>query len=192
MLSGSKHSELSKQKMSVSKKGRPGKLGYRFTDSQRENMRIAQRAIQSRDPGRMLRARAARKILPVAESAARERVRRMCKQMLRRVLLMARLRKDRKLELLIGYTKAELRLHLERQFAEDMSWEDYGSFHLDHIVPIAIFVKRGVSDPRIINALANLRPLPKKDNQQKSDLYDDRNFESDLAAIVATVPALAA
>lgn len=70
---------------------------------------------------------------------------------------------------LVGYTIADLRAHLERQFTKGMTWEEFlaGRIHIDHIVPRSSF---DLSDPSNIKAcwcLSNLRPLWAKHNQAK-------------------------
>jgi NUMOD3 motif-containing protein len=71
---------------------------------------------------------------------------------------------------ILGYTREELRIHLEAQFVDGMTWFNYGKkgWHIDHIYPVARFVKAGIVDPKIVNALANLRPLWARDNHRKS------------------------
>ena len=69
----------------------------------------------------------------------------------------------------IGYTPEDLFAHIERQFLPMMKWENYGSWHLDHIVPNADFKYRSIDDPefKACWALSNLRPLWKQDNLKK-------------------------
>lgn len=43
-------------------------------------------------------------------------------------------------EIIVGFTLDELVEHLQRQFAPGMSWANYGSWHIDHVRPIASFV----------------------------------------------------
>lgn len=69
----------------------------------------------------------------------------------------------------IGYAPTDLKRHLERQFLRGMSWENYGEWHIDHIIPIASF---DFSDnPREVAreawSLPNLRPIWKADNMRK-------------------------
>ena len=40
---------------------------------------------------------------------------------------------------LVGYTLLELMTHLESQFTDGMTWENYGQWHVDHIRPCAKF-----------------------------------------------------
>ena len=61
---------------------------------------------------------------------------------------------------LLGYTVDELRLHLETQFETGMTWENYGEWHIDHIVPVRSFQFTGPNDEgfRKCWALGNLAP----------------------------------
>lgn len=70
---------------------------------------------------------------------------------------------------LLGYTAAELRQHIERQFEPGMSWEAFnrGEIHIDHVVSIKQMLEEGETDPAVINSLANLRPMWAKDNMAK-------------------------
>ncbi len=70
---------------------------------------------------------------------------------------------------LVGYSFAELKDHLERQFLRGMSWENIGEWHIDHIVPLSSFTIAGPDDPELKRAwaLTNLRPLWAVDNLRK-------------------------
>lgn len=70
---------------------------------------------------------------------------------------------------LLGYTFEELKVHLERQFTQGMSWDNYGSWHIDHIVPLSSFKISDIHDPDIRRAwgLPNLRPLWAPENIRK-------------------------
>lgn len=57
----------------------------------------------------------------------------------------------------LGYSRNELKEHLEKLFTEGMSWDNYGEWHIDHIKPISSFDKN--TDPKIVNSLDNLQPL---------------------------------
>jgi len=74
---------------------------------------------------------------------------------------------------LLGYTPQELKAHLESRFENDMTWNNRGAWHIDHIKPIAQFIKEGIIDPSIINALDNLQPLWAIDNLSKGSKYDN-------------------
>lgn len=88
---------------------------------------------------------------------------------LHKVLKRANKRKDAKAVVLLGYTREQLKAHLEAQFLKGMGWHNRGEWQVDHIVPVAEHLRRGVTDPAVVNALSNLRPMWSKDNRAKSD-----------------------
>lgn len=76
----------------------------------------------------------------------------------------------RKWEAIVGYSLDDLCRHLERQFQPGMTWENMGRWHIDHIIPKALFEYRCAEDEgfRAAWALTNLRPLWASENQAKS------------------------
>lgn len=70
---------------------------------------------------------------------------------------------------LVGYSRDDLRAHLERQFLRGMGWHNMGDWHIDHIIPLSSFTITGPDDPELRRAwaLTNLRPLWAVDNLQK-------------------------
>jgi len=74
-------------------------------------------------------------------------------------------------EKILGYKIIDLLVHLEKQFLEGMTWDNYGKWHVDHITPLASFDFVDVQDPEIRYAwsMANLRPLWAADNIKKRD-----------------------
>lgn len=74
---------------------------------------------------------------------------------------------------LIGCSVSALRLHLESQFTEPMTWENYGSiWHVDHRIPMSLFNLTDARQQRIAFHFENLRPLLAVENQQKSDFIE--------------------
>jgi len=74
-------------------------------------------------------------------------------------------------EKLVNYSLADLKFHIESLFKEGMTWENYGEWHIDHIIPLNIF---DISSPKSKGfkkawALNNLRPMWASDNIRKSD-----------------------
>lgn len=70
---------------------------------------------------------------------------------------------------LLGYSMVVLKKHIENQFDDKMSWDNYGSYwHIDHIKPR--------NWPNIsfeeVWALENLRPLEAKANIAKADSWE--------------------
>lgn len=76
-------------------------------------------------------------------------------------------RKKSRTEQLLGCTIAEFRAHLERQFVEDMSWENRSLWHIDHIIPMASAVTQ--EDAERLQHYTNLRPVWAKINLQEGD-----------------------
>lgn len=78
---------------------------------------------------------------------------------------------DKSWESLINYTQEDLRKHLESQFQEGMTWENYGKWHIDHKIPISIFniTSAKCKGFKKCWALENLQPLWEKDNLEKGN-----------------------
>jgi hypothetical protein len=70
---------------------------------------------------------------------------------------------------LLGYSLEELMAHLEKQFTEGMTWDNYGEWHVDHIRPMTSFNFETTDDPEFKEcwSLDNLRPLWEFDNLSK-------------------------
>lgn len=70
---------------------------------------------------------------------------------------------------LVGYSLTELKRHIELQFLPGMNWENFGEWHIDHIVPISAFdfSENALGAVKDAWSLTNLRPLWKKDNLSK-------------------------
>ncbi len=72
---------------------------------------------------------------------------------------------------LIGYTKDELKQHLEKQFVDGMSWDNYGrcGWSIDHKMPISFFKFTSPEEVefKMCWRLENLRPLWHTDNISK-------------------------
>lgn len=79
------------------------------------------------------------------------------------------LKAGRKWERIVGYSLAELMLHVERQFSKGMTWENIGKWHIDHILPKSSFSYSSDEDPafQACWALTNLRPLWAEENMKK-------------------------
>ncbi len=72
---------------------------------------------------------------------------------------------------LLGCTFEELKLHLESQFKDNMSWDNYGKWHIDHIRPCASFDPTDYEQQKICFNYKNLQPLWAEDNLKKSDAW---------------------
>jgi hypothetical protein len=74
---------------------------------------------------------------------------------------------------LLGYTIEELMQHLEKQFTEGMTWDNYGQWHVDHIRPMSSFNFTSLDDPEFKECwdLCNLQPLWGTENLSKGSRY---------------------
>jgi len=74
-------------------------------------------------------------------------------------------------ENLVGYTVQDLIKHLEKQFTDGMSWNNYGFYgwHVDHIIPKSFFEFTSSDDIefKYCWSLINLQPLWATDNKKK-------------------------
>lgn len=74
---------------------------------------------------------------------------------------------------LLDFSAAELHAHLERQFAEGMTWERFmaGEIEIDHVIPVSFFRPSAVDSVefRMCWNLKNLQPLWRLDNRLKRD-----------------------
>jgi hypothetical protein len=69
----------------------------------------------------------------------------------------------------LGCSIEDLKKHLESKFQEGMAWENYGSWHIDHIIPLAAFDLTSSENIKIVCNFNNLQPLWAKDNLSKGD-----------------------
>jgi hypothetical protein len=76
-------------------------------------------------------------------------------------------KKGKRTEEILGETFDNVRLHIEKQFKGDMSWDNYGEWHIDHIIPLSSGKNR---DEWIkLNHYTNLQPLWAEENMRKKD-----------------------
>lgn len=74
---------------------------------------------------------------------------------------------------LIGCTVEEVKAHIASQFVNGMAWENKGTWHVDHIVPLSAFDLRDVEEQKVAFNWMNLQPLPGHENHRKSDKLPD-------------------
>jgi len=74
---------------------------------------------------------------------------------------------------LVGYTKEELFKHLENQFDQSMTWENYGTkWHIDHIKPLSWFSYE--TQFKEAWDLNNLQPMIAEENLSKGNRYEGK------------------
>lgn len=106
------------------------------------------------------------------------------KRLLTSLLRAAKTKKRGRTANALGYSRQALVAHIEAQFLPGMSWAARDSFSIDHRVPVIEFIRRGITDPKIVSSLANLQPMVPRANREKSGKYSG-DFAADLAAIMA-------
>ena len=84
--------------------------------------------------------------------------------------------------LLVDYLIDDLMKHLEKQFSDGMTWENYGEWHIDHKIPISAhnFTKPEHRDFKRCWSLKNLQPMWASENISKGAKLE-RQFQPSLA-----------
>lgn len=79
-------------------------------------------------------------------------------------------------ESLVGFSRQELRMHLEALFEPGMNCGNYGEWHVDHVVPLSWYSYESKEDDefRLAWSLYNLQPMWAHDNCSKSDRFAGR------------------
>jgi hypothetical protein len=68
---------------------------------------------------------------------------------------------------LVGITPENLRHYLESKFLDGMNWDNYGEWHIDHIIPLSL--AKTEDDLNKLCHFTNLQPLWGVDNIKKSN-----------------------
>ncbi len=74
--------------------------------------------------------------------------------------------------MVLPYTPDDLKKHLESQFKDEWTWENYGKeWNIDHITPQSVLLFDNMNHPNFIKcwSLSNLRPLNCSENYRKQD-----------------------
>jgi hypothetical protein len=74
-------------------------------------------------------------------------------------------KKDNSKHLLLGCSFSELKIHLENKFTKNMNWNNYGEWHIDHIIPLSS--ANNIDELYILSNYTNLQPLWAIDNFSK-------------------------
>lgn len=83
---------------------------------------------------------------------------------------------------LIGCTIEELKVHLEKQFTQGMTWDNhsYEGWHIDHIRPCASFDLTDPEQQKQCFNYTNLQPMWAKENMSKGDKYEQKEQHGPL------------
>jgi len=80
----------------------------------------------------------------------------------------------------LPYTQQQLKEHLENQFDDKMTWDNYGTYwHVDHIYPQSRLPFDSLDHVNFLTcwALTNLRPLEARENMSKGNKVIDELVE---------------
>ena len=75
--------------------------------------------------------------------------------------------KSKPTETLLGCSFEQAKSHLESKFQLGMTWENYGQWHIDHIIPCSFFDLTNDKQQKMCFNYRNLQPLWAKDNISK-------------------------
>ena len=77
--------------------------------------------------------------------------------------------KESSAKTLLGCNIDFFKSHIERKFSKEMSWNNHGKWHIDHIKPCDSFDLSDIKQQRECFHYSNLQPLWSKDNLKKSN-----------------------
>lgn len=86
---------------------------------------------------------------------------------LNRVVKSKKMNKDNQLKQYLGCDLDYLKHYLESKFTIDMSWDNYGQWHIDHIIPLNS--AKSIEELYVLCHFTNLQPLWAFDNLSKGD-----------------------
>lgn len=92
---------------------------------------------------------------------------------------------------LLGYTLDQLIAHIGAMLSDGMTWENYGLWHIDHIIPKSAFKYESADAPafKAAWALNNLQPLWATENQKKHARLDHPSQALGLELMATTAAA---
>ena len=77
--------------------------------------------------------------------------------------------KKSKTQDILGISFIDFKVYIEKLFQEGMNWDNYGDWHLDHIVPISL--AKSEKEVYELNHYTNFQPLWEFDNLSKGNRY---------------------
>lgn len=83
---------------------------------------------------------------------------------------------------LLGCSFETAHKHLEIQFVEGMSWDNYGKWHIDHIIPLC--AANTEEELKTLCHHKNLQPLSAFDNLSKNGKYNEKEKAEMLKFII--------
>lgn len=74
--------------------------------------------------------------------------------------------KSKRTQDIVGLDKDKFKVYIESKFVENMSWDNYGKWHLDHIIPLCS--AKNNEEALQLNYYSNLQPLWDEENLKKN------------------------
>ena len=78
----------------------------------------------------------------------------------------------------VGCTRPQLKKHLEGQFTQDMTWDNYGDSEVDHDIGICNWDLSDEEQLKDCFNFSNLKPLWRRDNQTKQKYVACKGLKS--------------
>ena len=78
---------------------------------------------------------------------------------------------------LLGCTISEFMAYMGAQFVHGMTWDNYGEWHIDHIIPCVVFDLTDPVEQKQCFHYSNLQPLWAKDNYEKGSLCNGKKYK---------------
>lgn len=94
---------------------------------------------------------------------------------LHRILKNKTIYKNNKTFVYLGCSLSELKIHIEKQFKENMTWFNHGKWHIDHILPLDI--AKTEEDLKKLFHYTNLQPLWASENCSKGSKIEKKKTE---------------
>ena len=101
------------------------------------------------------------------------RMARILSHRIREAIKSQKCKKESKTVDLLGCSIEEFKRYLETKFVSGMSWENYGQWHIDHIIPCAAFDLSDIEQQKKCFNYTNLQPLWAFENMSKNDIMPD-------------------
>lgn len=148
---------------------------FRSKKENKERLRIAFRKYEKSPKGKLTRKRVIKK-RSLKPKTILQRLTHSLRSRIAQGIRMANVRKTEHTIDLIGCSWLFLMKHLEKQFTEGMSWDNYGKgekkWAIDHIKPLISFDLTQKDQREICFHYTNLQPLWGIDNSLKGGKYD--------------------
>ena len=91
----------------------------------------------------------------------------LVRRRLRGIFVQKNMKKKLTCESIVGCSYSDLKIYLESKFQPNMSWDNQGSWHIDHIIPLSS--AQNEEEVYKLCHYTNLQPLWAKDNLKKGN-----------------------